>query len=120
MRADSDRPMSVHTARNQGPWRAGAHAGAADAVRELNTAALGEAPYPPGRVLDRARAARRSPTSRLEQLAQCEKRRGALLADPEWVAAVAKTQKDGQLVENISSRWRQPRAPPARLIQPQR
>jgi hypothetical protein len=36
-------------------------------------------------------------------MAEREKRWGAFLADPEWVAVVAKTEKDGQLVENISS-----------------
>ena len=36
--------------------------------------------------------------------------RGAFLADPEWVAVVAKTEKDGQLVENISSQLLAPAA----------
>jgi hypothetical protein len=36
-------------------------------------------------------------------MAEREKRWGAFLADPEWVAVVAETEKDGQLVENISS-----------------
>src|SRR5229473_1989384 len=38
-----------------------------------------------------------------DSMAEREKRWGAFLADPEWVAVVAKTEKDGQLVENISS-----------------
>jgi hypothetical protein len=38
-----------------------------------------------------------------DSMGEREKRRGACLADPEWVAVVAKTEKDGQLVENISS-----------------
>jgi NIPSNAP len=36
-------------------------------------------------------------------MAEREKRWGAFLADPEWVAVVARTEKDGQLVENINS-----------------
>jgi hypothetical protein len=36
-----------------------------------------------------------------DSMAEREKRWGAFLADPEWVAVVAKTEKDGQLVENI-------------------
>ena len=38
-----------------------------------------------------------------DSMAEREKRWGAFLADPEWVAVVAKKEKDGQLVENISS-----------------
>ena len=36
-------------------------------------------------------------------MAEREKRWGAFLADPEWLAVVARTEKDGQLVETISS-----------------
>src|SRR6266853_175774 len=38
-----------------------------------------------------------------DSMAEREKRWGAFLADPEWVAVVAKTEKDGQLVETMSS-----------------
>jgi hypothetical protein len=38
-----------------------------------------------------------------DSMAECEKRWGAFLADPEWIAVVARTEKDGQLVENISN-----------------
>ena len=38
-----------------------------------------------------------------DSMAEREKRWGAFLADPEWIAVVAKTEKDGQLVESISS-----------------
>jgi hypothetical protein len=38
-----------------------------------------------------------------DSLAAREKRWGAFLADPEWHAIVAETEKAGQLVENISS-----------------
>jgi hypothetical protein len=38
-----------------------------------------------------------------DSMAEREKRWGAFLADPEWVAVVANTEKGGQLVENISS-----------------
>jgi hypothetical protein len=38
-----------------------------------------------------------------DSMAEREKRWDAFRADPEWVAVVAKTEKDGQLVENISS-----------------
>jgi NIPSNAP len=40
-----------------------------------------------------------------DSLAEREKRWGTFLADPEWVAVVAKTEKDGQLVEDISSQF---------------
>ena len=45
-----------------------------------------------------------------DSMAEREKRWGAFLADPEWVAVVAKTEKDGQLVENISSQLLTPTA----------
>ena len=38
-----------------------------------------------------------------DSMAGRERRWGAFLADPEWIAVVAKTEKDGQLVESISS-----------------
>jgi hypothetical protein len=38
-----------------------------------------------------------------DSLAEREKRWSAFLADSEWAAVVAKTEKDGQLVENINS-----------------
>jgi hypothetical protein len=37
-----------------------------------------------------------------DSMAEREKRWGAFLADPEWAAVVAKTEKEGQLVENVS------------------
>ncbi len=43
-------------------------------------------------------------------MAEREQRRGAFLADAEWVAVVARTEKDGQLVENISSQLLAPTA----------
>jgi hypothetical protein len=43
-----------------------------------------------------------------DSLAEREKRWGGFLADPEWHAVVAKTEKDGQLVENISSQLLEP------------
>jgi hypothetical protein len=43
-------------------------------------------------------------------MAEREQRWGAFVADPEWVAVVAKTEKDGQLVENISSQLLTPAA----------
>jgi hypothetical protein len=45
-----------------------------------------------------------------DSLAEREKRWPAFLADPEWHATVAETEKDGQLVENISSRLLVPTA----------
>ena len=38
-----------------------------------------------------------------DSLAEREKRWSAFLTDPEWAMVVAETEKDGQLVENISS-----------------
>ena len=38
-----------------------------------------------------------------ESLAEREKRWEAFLADPEWAAVVERSERDGQLVENISS-----------------
>ena len=38
-----------------------------------------------------------------DSIAEREKRWSAFVTDPEWAAVVAKTEKDGQLVENISS-----------------
>jgi hypothetical protein len=45
-----------------------------------------------------------------DSMAEREKRWGAFLADPEWATVVAKTEKDGQLVENISSQLLTPAA----------
>jgi hypothetical protein len=45
-----------------------------------------------------------------DSMAEREKRWSAFLADPEWLAVVAKTEKDGQLVENISSQLLAPAA----------
>jgi hypothetical protein len=45
-----------------------------------------------------------------DSLAEREKRWGAFLADLEWAAVVAKTEKDGQFVENISSQLLTPAA----------
>jgi hypothetical protein len=45
-----------------------------------------------------------------DSIAEREKRWGAFLADPEWVAVVAKTEKDGQLVGDISSQLLAPAA----------
>jgi hypothetical protein len=60
---------------------------------ERDAADLGEAQHPPGRVLDDA----------WDSMAGREKRWGAFLADSEWAAVVAKTEKDRRLVENISN-----------------
>src|ERR1700688_2005312 len=38
-----------------------------------------------------------------DRMAERERRWGAFHADPEWAAVLAETEKDGQLVENISS-----------------
>src|SRR5438034_3233257 len=38
-----------------------------------------------------------------DSMAEREKRWGVFLADPEWAAVSAKTDKGGQLVENLSS-----------------
>jgi hypothetical protein len=43
-----------------------------------------------------------------DNMAEREKRWGAFLADSEWAAVVAKTERDGQLVENISSQLLEP------------
>jgi NIPSNAP len=95
------------------PLRAGVPAGAAVAVRERDAADLGEA---------RIRQAGfwttligRSSQEIIymlvwDSMAEREKRWGAFLADPEWAAVVAKTEKDGQLVENISSQVLTPAA----------
>src|SRR5438552_6021886 len=95
------------------PLRTGAQAGGAVAVRERDAADLGEARHPPGRVLDHADR-QEQPGDHLllawDSLAEREKRWGAFLADPEWAAVVAKTEKDGQLVENISSQLLAPAA----------
>jgi len=38
-----------------------------------------------------------------ESLAEREKRWSAFLTDPEWIATSTETEKDGQLVQNISN-----------------
>src|SRR5438093_13541867 len=48
-----------------------------------------------------------------DSMAEREKRWGAFLADPEWVAVVALTEKDVHLVDNISSQVLAPDAAPA-------
>jgi hypothetical protein len=43
-----------------------------------------------------------------DSLAEREKRWGAFIADPEWIRIAAETEKDGQLVRNISSELLEP------------
>ena len=43
-----------------------------------------------------------------DSMAEREKRWNGFLADPEWAAVVAKTEKDGQLVDNISNQLLSP------------
>jgi hypothetical protein len=38
-----------------------------------------------------------------DSMAEREKRWSAFVTDPEWIAIAAETEKDGQLVQNISS-----------------
>ena len=45
-----------------------------------------------------------------DSLAEREKRWSGFLADPEWIAVVAMTEKDGQLVESINSQLLTPTA----------
>jgi NIPSNAP len=45
-----------------------------------------------------------------DSMSERERRWGAFQVDPEWLAVVAKTEKDGQLVENISSQFLAPTA----------
>jgi hypothetical protein len=45
-----------------------------------------------------------------DSLAEREKRWAAFLSDPEWLATVAETEKDGQLVADISSQLLEPTA----------
>jgi len=45
-----------------------------------------------------------------DSIAEREKRWGAFLTDPEWAAVLARTEEDGQLVENISSQLLAPAA----------
>ena len=47
-----------------------------------------------------------------ESLAEREKRWAALLADPQWVATSAETEKDGPLVQHISNALLAPTAFP--------
>lgn len=45
-----------------------------------------------------------------DSLAEREKRWSAFLTDPEWIATAARTEKDGQLVENIRNELLAPTA----------
>jgi hypothetical protein len=45
-----------------------------------------------------------------DSLAEREKRWGAFMSDPEWIAARADSEKDGQIVANIASSFLQPTA----------
>jgi NIPSNAP len=45
-----------------------------------------------------------------DSLAEREKRWDAFRADPEWLAIAAETEKDGQIVENISNELLAPTA----------
>jgi hypothetical protein len=44
-----------------------------------------------------------------DSLAEREKRWSAFLADPEWIATAAETEKDGQLVQDISNQLLMPK-----------
>jgi len=43
-----------------------------------------------------------------DSMAEREKRWGAFVADPEWHAVAARTEKDGQLVESIHNQFLAP------------
>ncbi len=43
-------------------------------------------------------------------LAERETKWGAFMADPEWIAARADSEKDGQILENVSSQFLAPTA----------
>ena len=45
-----------------------------------------------------------------DSLAEREKRWGAFITDPEWIATAAETEKDGPLVQNISNELLMPTA----------
>jgi hypothetical protein len=45
-----------------------------------------------------------------ESLAEREKKWGAFMIDPEWIAARAKTEEDGQIVSNIVNQLLMPTA----------
>jgi len=45
-----------------------------------------------------------------ESLAEREKSWGAFMSDPEWIAARSESEKDGQIVANVSSSFLQPTA----------
>jgi hypothetical protein len=45
-----------------------------------------------------------------DSMAEREKRWGAFLADPEWIATSIETERDGQLVQNISNQLLAPTA----------
>ena len=45
-----------------------------------------------------------------ESLAERETKWGAFMVDPEWLATRAETEKDGQIVENVSSQFLTPTA----------
>ena len=45
-----------------------------------------------------------------DSMAERERRWGAFLADPEWIATSIETEKDGQLVQNISNQLLAPTA----------
>ena len=45
-----------------------------------------------------------------ESLAEREKHWGAFMSDPEWIAARSDSEKDGQIVANITSSFLQPTA----------
>jgi NIPSNAP len=45
-----------------------------------------------------------------DSMAERERRWGAFLADPEWIAISAETEKDGKLVQNISNQLLAPTA----------
>jgi hypothetical protein len=45
-----------------------------------------------------------------DDMAEREKRWAAFLTDPDWIATVAETEKDGQLVQDIRNELLQPTA----------
>ncbi len=45
-----------------------------------------------------------------ESMAEREKKWTGFMSDPEWIAARAKTEEDGQIVSNITSQLLQPTA----------
>jgi hypothetical protein len=113
-RTNKSRGSSANDLRNAGlSLHTGATARTDPALRHHHAEALGKARHQAGRLFHHAdRHSNQELTYLLawESMAEREIKWNAFATDPAWLSARAETEKDGQIVDNITNQFLQPTA----------